>query len=521
MVTLRMNDFADEATKSVKKGGELSSWASGSLLVLLSAILYAINIHHGIGVLPDSIRYMRLGYEPFDAPLYPWLLDVVQLTGVSVESAATITGLFFVCANSALVWFILARSIGNTVYAIGGTIIITMSPQFVSLHALALSEPTFLFFLLASVLAVFEYFESENRIWLIVSAVALGLATLARFTAPPLGLAIVLALFLDQRKNISHRLKDILLFGLISGLIFICWLVISNLMADRSIGREMSFHGNMGVRQWLRSLESLVGWLMPKQIPFSGRVVAFVLIFLMSTWLTVNYVSKTLANVSRTNLAPLLVIVLGVFSITYLLFVLLATMIEANLSLTPRYAFPAYVTTAMMMAVVLSSYSEASGNFRFVSRSLLVVFIVVIAGHTVRTATRSSQAYREGIGFSSLAWTNSPTIQNLKQLPVESKIYSNAPDVVTFILRRKANLIPQHVRPRTGLDDPIVPYADQLQALRNSMTQPGSYMVMFDKVDWRFYLATEKELVDSMNLEIFKAESDGRIYVASNPIRKE
>ncbi|MEP6828363.1 MAG: hypothetical protein ABJA10_09850, partial [Aestuariivirga sp.] len=263
------------------------------------------------------------------------------------------------------------------------------------------------------------------------------------------------------------------------------------------------------------------GWMLPKQIPLSIRSAVFALTGLVGGWLAVKYILGVAKNAHHSNRERLLVMVLGLFSVFYLSFVILATMVEANLSLTPRYAFPAYVTSVMLMIIVLSNYSEANAQLKWIRRALAVLFVVVLSSHVVRTAARSQSAFQSGVGFSSVEWVNSPTIQALQQLPIDAKIYSNAPDVITFLSRRKAILIPQHVKPRTGLDDPVVPYETQLENMRDSMETEHAYLVLFSKVDWRFYLATNEELTKSLPLATLNAKKDGQIYVIADTLKKE
>ena len=524
MVSFHNQEYLNINEYSAKKPGKLSYWLGGGVLLMLSIAMFLVNTRHGIGVLPDSVRYMGLGYVPFDAPLYPWLLDIAMLTGLTVEKSAVVLGFIFVCANTALIWLVLTRSAGKFVYAIVGTAIIIFSPQFVSLHSLALSEPTFLFFLLLTLYTILLYTETQNRAWLIVSGITLGLATLARFTAPPLGAAIVLALLLDPRYFLVRRFSDAIIFASVSACIFLSWVLVSHLVADQSvgtIGREFSFHGNMELRQWLRSLESLAQWLLPKQVPLIGRIVVFVATAGTAAWFTLKYIRETWGHLGRAKAAPLLVMILGLFFFFYLAFVRLATMIEANLSLTPRYAFPAFVTTVIMLTIVLAHYSGKENKPKLIHRGLVAFFILVLGSNLIRTTVRSQEAYQMGTGFASVTWSNSPTMQKVRELPDNAVIYSNGPDAISYLLRRRANLVPQHFELRTGLDDQRSPYDVQLQNLRDDMAKENAYLVIFDNVDWRFYLATEAELKKSLPLLEFKSESDGRIYSMSKATQKE
>src|SRR3546814_15470938 len=60
-------------------------WTGGIACVLVSSFLFLLGTRYGIGILPDSTRYMSINDKPFDAPLYPWMLMVLAATGISIE----------------------------------------------------------------------------------------------------------------------------------------------------------------------------------------------------------------------------------------------------------------------------------------------------------------------------------------------------------------------------------------------------------------------------------------------------
>src|SRR3546814_6112166 len=120
-------------------------WTGGIACVLVSSFLFLLSTRYGIGILPDSTRYMSINDKPFDAPLYPWMLMGLAATGISIEYAAKLAGLLLVGVNSALIWYLLARATTRYAYAAVGSAIIILSPQFVYLPSLEISEPHFIF----------------------------------------------------------------------------------------------------------------------------------------------------------------------------------------------------------------------------------------------------------------------------------------------------------------------------------------------------------------------------------------
>lgn len=510
------DDFIDARVRKHASPKDRMSWSIGVAFTLLSISIFLYNTDHGIGVFVDSTRYMGISEWPYDAPLYPWLLQLSATMGLEPDHGAKAIGFVLVGANTALIWHLLMRATDKIACAVIGTSLVILSPQFTTLHSSAMSEPPFLFLLLATIFAFLNFLESERRIWLIGAALALGLATLTRFTAPPLGAAIAICLLSNPRRCKGARVGDVAILTAISATIFLAWAAVSQVVAGRSIGRELWFYGNMGATEWLSSLEALLAWLLPDQVPFMARVLVFITFFVAAVFMTYIHGRETLRLARRTKVVEaLLPATLGLFFIFYIIFMILSTSIEANLSLNGRYAFPAYVLMVIMITIVLSDFSRAKGTVRILHHGLVGLALIVIASHSIRTTVRSYQAHQSGVGFASREWRASPTMETIRKLPTDAMIYSNGADAIAYVLKRPANFVPERVQLRTGRENPAHPFEQQLQTMRQSVMQKPSYIVIFDSLPWRFYLADEPELMQHLPLLKIADKPDGRIYAVS------
>ncbi len=214
-----------------------------ALFLVASTIIFLLQTRHGIGVLPDSVRYMRVAPTSYDAPLYTWMLDLVRMSGYDLVQGAKVIGLVLVCANTALIWHILTRGENPLVFSVLGTALIVLSPAFTIAHAVAMSEPVFFLLIFCSVLAFMAFFRTHNRLLLVPSAVAGGAATLARFSALPLSAAMGLALLANPRRTLRQRIADLICFALIEGVIFFGWIGASAASNGHGIGREVRLYG--------------------------------------------------------------------------------------------------------------------------------------------------------------------------------------------------------------------------------------------------------------------------------------
>ena len=225
---------------------------------LFSAILFLLGTHQGIGILPDSTRYMQISPVPYDAPLYAWLVGLGWLVGITPEPVAYAAGLLLYVVNTILIIcilnIILDRKVGLLALA---TLLVLLAPQFIRAHIVAMSEPLFLCLILTSILLLVNFLDSEKTVLLVASGLVLGLAMLTRFTAAPFGLAFVTTLLVvAPRWKMTRRWRYIIALGLVSGSVFALWATISKLFVGRAVGRSLALKGNPAGAPWLCGRDS-------------------------------------------------------------------------------------------------------------------------------------------------------------------------------------------------------------------------------------------------------------------------
>lgn len=483
------------------------------ILVAISLIVFFLNIRHGIGILPDTTRYMGINDQPYDAPLYAWLFKVAAALGFDLTATATVAAIVLLCANAVLLVTLLYRLTGQITYAAAGAALVVFAPQFVTQHALAMSEPLFLMLLFVTMHLSLSYLETEKRRTLALSGLALGAASLARFTAPPLGAALATVYLLNPGRRLSRRVADTAILSAISGGVFFGWVLSSHLSGAQSIGRDLSFLGTMGLREWYISLTAMAAWMLPDDVPDVVRIPVLLLVLagcaILVCRMVVDWRRSSLPEMSA---ADLMLVALSLFFVFYVAFVFLASAIEANLHLNGRYGFPAQVTLAIVATSLAARLLSKPGQPRALAMALTAFAAVIVAVHGTRTAVRTHDVYRAGLGFNGLTWKESPALAGVRKLPADSVIYSNGADAISYIIGRQAHFIPHERLLRTNLPDPVNPLPSQIAAMqKNAETRPV-HVVYLDKVWWRPYLIVEGKLAKSAGLELIETQTDGRIY---------
>ena len=487
---------------------------AGLVVLAMALAFFLLNTAQGIGIFTDSTRYMGISARPYDAPLYHWALTAGVWLGLSFSTTAWIIGLVTLFTNTLLIFTLLARAVSGWLVPFLGTALVVLSPQFVTLQSSAMSEPPFLTFLLLTIHAALTYFRTRSTAALIVCSVCLGLATLTRFSAPPLGVAIavlILALPMLARRT---KLRDIALLAGIGGALFLAWMAYSQLTAGRSIGRDLWFYGNMGPEEWLSSLGVMTAWILPDQFPLAIRVVALigVLWFGLAHGFAAMRSFVATGGGDRDVAHGALAALLALFFLFYMIFIVLSVSIEANLTLTGRYAFPAYAMLAMLVALGIAHYTVPTSGTRYVPTALLVLATGLCVLHTARSAARTPEVYRDGYGYQHVSWRTSPTLAAIDTLPPNAVLYSNGPDIISFHTGRTAQFTPHEYLLRTHRPEVGNPVSRQIARIGKVARDHPAYVVMFDRIDWRHYLADESKLVSQLALQQQGSFGDGRIY---------
>lgn len=485
-------------------------------LIFISSCIFVASTIHGIGILPDSVAYLRIGSAHHFAPLYTWLLQTISSLGVAIKDAAWWLGWAILVVNIALILRLLHLARLRPVLAVTVTALVVYHPVFVEYHSTAMTESLFFFFALASILAFLNAVASNTTTGFAFVGVLVGLGMLTRFAAAPLLPALAITRLVIGDDKWRRRIFDCAVMAAACVGVFGSWVILSELTSGESTGRALEFRGSPDATFWMTALRSASVMLLPAPVPSAVRFLFLAIASGAAAWAMARYVREWLRMPAgrRSEASTLIPIVLILVSLFYAAFLVLSVMIQYRLHLTGRFLLPMYVFVVLATATLFGGQ-----RFRFTQSKTLTIALAAIAGviltsNLARTTLFTKSAYDLGLGYASRSWTRSPVLQAADKLPEGAAIYSNAPDLIAFRLQRDATYFPARFNHLTGRDDGPKSFDDEMNELRSKLEHASTYLVIVDEVDWRDYLITEKELLQSVPLVEIAATSDGRIYGA-------
>ena len=496
------------------------SWLGPAVLLLLSGLLFSLSTRWGIGIRPDSIFYLGLpGMVHPNAPAYAWLLNIVAQIGapfgLSKLGGAAITNYVLLLSNLGLTWWIIMRGTGRPSLAFLGGLLCVSAPMFLDLHVTVMSEGLFILCILFSLVWLARYVETGKFGFAAGAGFAAGLATLARFNGVPLIVLGVLSIALLTSLPPRIRARDSSVFLLTSVGMLVIWMFLQQSSGGPGLGREVALNGKISAAVLNQGVSSLLSFLMPLGvIPSFLRPIILAACVLVSLTILAVYLRRwSERRRMKLESTPFesLPLIASVFVLGHVMFLVLSLFIEATLPLKPSYMLPVYVVT-VITAILLVAGGASLRLGRPAQLSLVGLALALLAMNLVRTGVLISEFRKDGIFYASPGWRNSPTVEKVAAIKPELEIYSNGADVLSFLLERPINWVPAKFNRRTGRDWPNNPFESRLDDLRQKLAAGQAVVVILDRIEWRFYMPTERNLIEALNLVPLSREADGTIY---------
>jgi hypothetical protein len=405
------------------------------------------------------------------APLQP---HVLALGGDHPIGTARVEDTLFAILVSILVAVIVLSTTGALWAAASAQLIIAFSLATGPISSPA-TEGFSLLLIVGAFAALLGHLEHPRRRLLLTAAVLIGLATLQRFANG--GLLVWAAIAL------RHRRRDAAALLVVSSAPLVGWFIFEH-VSGASTGHSFGFHI---VTNTVRAAgRSIASWIMPSNTPLP--------IAILGTLFVVVVVAMVVGR-SRLPAAHILLI----YAVVQIVILEIAvTFVDAGVNLEPREFIPIFVAVVLAMACAVGQHPTAYAKpLTFAVTALFVIGGIVVL---VNPAHSYAKPY----------WKHDRVMADIRALPTNTIIYTNAPDAVYLLAHRAVSSVPETRSFSTLKTNEH--FAAQIQEIRSTLSTRGGYVIYVRGLKRDDFLPTEARLKQLLPLRLVRNEPDGAIY---------
>lgn len=510
------------------------------LIGVFGLILILLFTPWGIGVSHDSVYYLDAAKNVLASeglywragggelrplthypPLYPLALAGIGFLGLDLIVGARVLAALSFAANLVLIAWLIHRHTQSWWAGIAASTVALISPVLLDVHFMALTEPLFLFFLLATIATLFEYLDRQETRFLMAAGILAGMASLTRYAGLSVTVTIFLALILLGKEAFRQRVIRALIVSFLTLTPLIGWNIRNQFLAGTTVGRIFMYHP-IPIEKLKLGARALLTWILPEEVPFKiGMGLIYVALAGIAAIVVRNLKSReegrSVSSFLReddkrlTFLSVLFVLVYGLFLVFSLIFV------DASTPLDLRILSPAYLLMLVSVFSILGREKLGRGRSRLRWSVIFALGALVLVSYGGRSAAVLRTMWEEGRGFTNRKWETSELIVKVHEMDQDAMIYTSDALRLYFLTGRPVYQIPQKKNPVRST--PIDEYPAELELMRTRLKEPGAALVLFSDsfALYRPELPTLEEITEGLSL--YWNTRHGVIYV--DPINAE
>ncbi|GEM_PF-509922 len=414
----------------------------------------------GLGLIQADGTFRLLPYFP---PGYPLMLSLFGLTGIDLVLVSRWLNILLFGAIIFLLGRILyTASKGKIWLTCAGSLIFALSPVLIPIYSWSMSEPLALFlgfislFYLEKVLWKVSDISQEAvsaeqnanssltiSLYLLLAGIFAGVAILTRYNAVAFAIAGGLFLLFSRKEKTVRKIIRTVVYSLLALLPIVIWLWIDLHLTGTVSSRSIELPPNLGeflLNFWNDVQHSVLFWFLPDSWVYTPRFPAIVMnslvpvIFLgLLVWLTIWFIKEKTQTSIISSPTRFWIPILGVFSLTFIL-VTLAVKITTYppITINVRMLSPLYISTGLLALLFFAdtiSWLEEKRWITGLAGLILVLAILVYGLHSLHVV---EQLHTKGMGYTSLEWQQSDTLQALNALPEDTTLVTNQDMLVLF-----------------------------------------------------------------------------------------
>jgi hypothetical protein len=454
----------------------------------------------GIGLSSDSVVYIASGrnflsgyglswvsgsglVQPMTlhAPFFSFLLAGFEVVSMDAIEGARILSSIAFGLDVFLVGLITYQITKSKPFSLITSVILLLTGELLEIHSWAMSDQIYIALSLASIFLFSAHFNDRKHPYLILAAVFAGLAALTRYIGVSLILAGGVSLVLDRSVSYSRRLKNAIIYFLISILPISVWLARNILRTGLMTGRYSVWNPDALQGTILGSMSIVLNWFLPLRLVdlFMNQDVRFIILgILLGIGLAVLAsigLVKLHAQRESLQIDASSIIVLFLYVIFYIA-VLFGTAVTANPAsdIIQRILLPIYPVLLIILVWFLFLLWKTD---KILIKVLIVVLLVfLIRNKAVYSYWISRGLVGDGQRYSSRAWRSSETIEKLIELDPK-KVYTDDIAAVYILADIKPILMPLRRSPASHIEKSNI--SEALTNMKNYINENGAVLVLF------------------------------------------
>ena len=500
----------------------LASFIALSLISVIGMLLVLRATPNGLGLSDDSIAYIagarslaaENGYreawlasnQPVThfPPSFPSVLAFFGLFGIDPLHAVRWVNALLFGLNAALLGILGWRMTPSLTAVLFLSALFVTSGEMFRVHAVAMSEPLFIFLSLLSFWMFDLYVErlpssaarwagSEGWLWLIACGTFVGMAYLTRYAGLALVATFVVALLI-LHKNWRKRLVSIGIF--LESVLpwFLTWTVRNRLVAGNATNRTLAWHPltseniRTGLRVFSEVFIPIESW---RQEIFKQTGIIEALIFIVLGAVLVWVIVTAWKYLSRpqditTPLSPggkgehgareVISFTTGLYIFAYLA-AIVASMLMFDAATKFKLRILAPVLVSLLILLVAFGIWMRSKR-----REIVIVMTVLVLGASIykQSVTVNTWASSE-LGYASFQWYDSKAMAFLRELPEDVMIYTNEPGAVYLYTGRGCYVLPDRIDSATTLVR--TNFEEGVAFMQSDINQGKAVLAIFDHGD--------------------------------------
>ena len=445
----------------------------------------AENFKNGYGVsVRDADGFKTLTIWP---PLYPVILsffdDFRLLNSILAFIASFVFGFIIFDATKSIIASILS------------IILFFLSPTYIYIFSHLWSETLSLPFVLLTCVLIKKYLDRPSFYSLLLFSICISISPLIRYPNLFFILAILLIFFI-YRLKLSQLIMSVILSSL--GFIF---LLLRIYFSPNTQGPPRKFSLNIHLLPDFHLpvlIKTLRDYILPEQSAYWHPILIPITIVGLGLGILLLIFSKR-NKLIFSNWEKILIV--SGASYLLLIFIVISIMDYYNAP-DKRILSPFFVFMLAFLFIFLYKISQ------FKLGSLIIYFTILLAylPYTKDFVEISRKGLQWKLNYPSLS--NLHITEEIRKLPQDAYIYSNAPDLIYLHTKRFSSKIPAKYLDGTNISPN---FQDEIKKMANKLKEKDGFLVLIYPYSHP-YLPNEDELNSLLDLQVYKRTPDGVIY---------